>query len=420
MIEALRHEFPLLLSTVILWLLALGLGAGSFALFPWWGYLGFHFFQAGRVLHGRAPIEVGVWPVVVEHFYYLARKQQKTFAGREASLLQFEQMLKTLPLGVIQLNDHDAIEWANDSAKRLLKLKPLDTGKPIQHLLRLPEFVHWLEEKAPAPLKVVMPEAKLNVLQFELLPFSEGYLLLIRDITAEYDLDRVRQDFVANASHELRTPVTVFIGYLETFLSMVDQLPPPLPTAMAQMSQQAHRMQQVIEDLLILSSIERMNGLQDEQVVEMGELMQQLEEEAVQLSRGQHRLKFTVQSGVGIKGEPALLRSIFSNLISNAIRYTPEGGSIDVSWILDHEGQGVFEVKDTGIGIPREHLGRLTERFYRVDKARSRERGGTGLGLAIVKHVLEQHGGHLVIESAPQLGSTFRAIFPKARVTELS
>lgn len=419
MLEALRRELVILLPLGGIWLLLL-VDWGRWAGGLWLLYGLYHLFQAGRVLKGRPPLSIGAWPAVWGHFSYLARKQQKTFTQREAKLLQFEKMLKALPLGVMQLDQHDAIVWENDSAQQLLKLKPEDRGKPVQYLLRLPEFVHWLENKPVTPLKLIMPEPKLNVLKFQLLPFSAGFLLLIQDITAEYDLDQVRQDFVANASHELRTPVTVFIGYLETFLSMSEQLPAAQRTAMEHMAQQAHRMQQVIEDLLVLSSIERMESLQNEQVIDMVELVKLLEEEAQQLSGGCHSMTFDVQSSLGIKGEPALVRSICSNLISNAIRYTPAEGQINVIWRVDAAGQGVFEVKDTGIGIPREHLARLTERFYRVDTARSRAQGGTGLGLAIVKHALEQHGGRLEIESAPRLGSTFRAIFPKARVTELS
>jgi two-component system phosphate regulon sensor histidine kinase PhoR len=242
-------------------------------------------------------------------------------------------------------------------------------------------------------------------------------LLLAEDITAEYDLSQVRRDFVANASHELRTPVTVFTGYLETLLDLAPEPLTPYRPALEQMHQQAQRMRQIIDDLLTLSAIERCQRPQAEISVDMHVLMTQLSEEAQLLSQGRHQLTFEIRSTEGVLRDESVLHSVFSNLISNAIRYTPEGGKIWVRWYVK-EAQGIFEVQDTGIGIPREHLPRLTERFYRVDTARSRAQGGTGLGLAIVKHGLELHGGTLEVESTPQIGSCFKAVFPAQRLVK--
>ncbi|RMD59044.1 hypothetical protein D6833_12085, partial [Candidatus Parcubacteria bacterium] len=235
-------------------------------------------------------------------------------------------------------------------------------------------------------------------------------------ITQAHDLMQMRRDFVANASHELRTPLTVFTGYLETLL---DMLPPDLEglrPALVQMEQQAVRMRRIIEDLLTLSAVERQSRLENEHWIDMCALLDTLRDETELLSAGQHEIAFSCEEKGRLYGDANLLRSVFTNLLSNAVRYTPEGGRISVRWYTSEKG-GCFEVEDTGIGIPREHIPRLTERFYRVDTARSRETGGTGLGLAIVKHVLELHGGHLEVESLPHVGSTFRAVFPANRVT---
>jgi len=413
--ELFRHEWPLLL-------LSGGLSLGLTRFYPGWVWVPWavygiwHLMQAARVQTGQPPWPFGFWPVLYQHQRWQLRRLQRKLQRVASQQAHQDRMLDALPMGIVRLDAQDAIVWFNTAAQQLLGLQQHDQGKPVQRLVRLPEFVQWLEQRTTTELKLVMPQARLKVLQFQRRQLAQDTLLLVEDVTQEHDLWQVRRDFVANASHELRTPVTVFRGYLETLLSMEDVGLQPWQPALAQMAQQAERMHRIIEDLLTLSAIEQDQGDSAQTAVAVSELFQLLEDEAHQLSQGRHALTFTIRQDVFLRGDPTLLRSIFSNLVSNAVRYTPEGGAIQVTWCLNAQGEGVFEVRDTGIGIPREHLPRLTERFYRVDTARSRESGGTGLGLAIVKHALEHHGGRLEVESTPQVGSTFRAIFPAERI----
>ncbi|HIC99829.1 MAG TPA: phosphate regulon sensor histidine kinase PhoR [Piscirickettsiaceae bacterium] len=417
-IELIRAETPLWLVCGGVSVLLL-LNYPAWSAVPWVIYSLGQLVQMARFLSGRPPWPMGVWPIIWHRWQHHQQRTTDKLKQNYRRIRQLNRMLAVLPQGVVELDEAGNIVWFNPAAESLLGLCEADRGKPVQHLVRVPEFIRWLEQDDTSPLKVVMPQMQLKVLRFQRRPLKGGALLLVEDISREHDLWQVRRDFVANASHELRTPVTVFRGYLETLLSM--EALKPWQTPLRHMSEQADRMHLIIEDLLTLSVIEQAQGDGNERTVSLQQLFPMLEEEARQLSRGQHHLHFTVQDDVGLRGEPTLLRSIFANLISNAVRYTPEGGEIRVSWRLNANGEGVFEVKDTGIGIPREHLPRLTERFYRVDKARSREKGGTGLGLAIVKHALEYHQGRLEVESTPRIGSTFRAIFPLQRiVTEVS
>ncbi len=413
--ELIRYEWPV-------WLVV---GAATWGLIVWdarwsWApsalYGVWQLLQAAQLYMGRAPASVGFWPLLYQHHRWQRQRAQRRYDRLVAHQADQSEMLEALPLGLVRLDDQDVMVRFNTAAQRLLALQASDVGKPVQRLVRLPEFIRWLEAGGGEPLKLVMPQARLKVLQFQRRKLTQGALLVVEDITQEHDLWQVRRDFIANASHELRTPVTVFRGYLESLLSLEAADLLPWRSALEQMAQQAERMHRIIEDLLTLSAIEQDQGDATQQVVAVSELFQALEEEAHQLSQGRHTLRFRVEATGALRGDPTLLRSIFSNLITNAVRYTPEEGVIDVSWRLSDRGEGVFEVRDTGIGIPREHLPRLTERFYRVDTARSRESGGTGLGLAIVKHALEQHGGRLEVESTPQVGSTFRAIFPANRI----
>ncbi len=417
--ELLRYEWPLLaLAAMSGWAFsALGWNGG----WPWAVYGLWQLLQAARFHGGRAPWPVGYWPTLWQYQQWQQRRQQRRLERRTTRFEHQQRMLDALPQGVVELSAEGSIVWFNTAAARLLGLKKDDRGKPIQRLVRLPEFVRWLEHDREDVLDLTMPQARLKVLRFRRRRLMDASLLLVDDVTEEHDLAQVRRAFVANASHELRTPVTVFRGYLETLLTLDDAALRPWRGALDQMAQQAERMHRIIEDLLTLSAIERHQGDGQEQTLDLMQLFEQLAEEARHLSQGRHELTFTVSQPAGLRGDATLVRSIFSNLITNALRYTPEGGRVEVCWFVRDTGEGVFEVLDTGIGIPREHIPRLTERFYRLDTARSRDSGGTGLGLAIVKHALEQHDGRLEIESTPQVGSVFRAVFPAKRlVTEVS
>jgi two-component system phosphate regulon sensor histidine kinase PhoR len=250
----------------------------------------------------------------------------------------------------------------------------------------------------------------------QLVPFGEGKKLLIgRDITDLERVDAMRRDFIANVSHELRTPLTVVGGFVETLVDAPDLSPADNRGYFNLMLDHTRRMQRLLDDLLTLSQLESAEHALKDESVNMEELAQALQTEAESLSRGRHRIALQIESDAGLKGNLQEIRSALGNLVSNAVRYTPEGGVITLAW-RERDGEGVFSVTDTGDGIAAEHIPRLTERFYRVDRSRSRETGGTGLGLAIVKHVLTRHGARLDVQSAPGKGSTFSALFPAQRL----
>jgi two-component system phosphate regulon sensor histidine kinase PhoR len=253
-------------------------------------------------------------------------------------------------------------------------------------------------------------------LSLQLVPFGEDKKLLVaRDITDLERVDAMRRDFIANVSHELRTPLTVVGGFVETLAEA-----PDLPVTESRryfdlMLDHTRRMQRLLDDLLTLSRLENEEHSLKEELVNVPELARALKTEAESLSRGRHRVSLRLESGASLKGSLQEIRSALGNLVSNAVRYTPEGGEITLAW-RERDGEGVFSVTDSGEGIAAEHIPRLTERFYRIDRSRSRETGGTGLGLAIVKHVLTRHGARLDIQSTPGKGSTFSAIFPASRI----
>jgi two-component system phosphate regulon sensor histidine kinase PhoR len=308
-----------------------------------------------------------------------------------------------------------SILWFNEAASRLLGLAaPRDRRKHVDAFL--PALAQsWIaQEPAQEPLRDVCSTHSENLrLSFRLIPYSDEHLLLVvRDVTPLARLEQVRRDFVANVSHELRTPLTVLHGYLEM---LEPESSPQLAPVLADLRGQSRRMTQIVEDLLTLSRLEaQQQPTQDR--VPMRALLMGLKREAEGLSQGRHTISFARTCEADLRGSVDYLHSAFSNLISNAVRYTPEGGRIEISWSATSDGGARFAVADTGHGIPPEHLPRITERFYRVSTSRSRETGGTGLGLSIVKHVLQLHDGKLQIESEVGLGSTFCCVFARERL----
>jgi two-component system phosphate regulon sensor histidine kinase PhoR len=255
-------------------------------------------------------------------------------------------------------------------------------------------------------------------LSVQLVPFGASKKLLIaRDITDLERVDAMRRDFIANVSHELRTPLTVVGGFVETLADTPDLSPADSRGYFNLMLDHTRRMQRLLDDLLTLSHLESAEHALKDESVNMDELAQALKTEAESLSRGRHRIALQIGSDAGLKGSLQEIRSALGNLVSNAVRYTPDGGEITLAW-RERDSEGVFSVTDTGDGIAAEHIPRLTERFYRVDRSRSRETGGTGLGLAIVKHVLTRHGARLDVQSTPGRGSTFSALFPAQRLVQ--
>jgi len=336
-------------------------------------------------------------------------------------LLRFRAAAQALPDGVVILDRDNHIEWANATARRHLGVDARrDAGRPVVNLVRHPDFVAYLrrsEYGAPLLLRATRADAVLSVRVIEF--GADRKLLSSRDVTIEERLDTMRRDFVANVSHELKTPVTVLSGFVETLAGgRVELTPTQRKRFLGLMAEQGQRMQRLVDDLLTLSALESSEAPADDQEIAMRPFCDRLLEEARALSAGRHRIELEVQHDVLLIGSVAGLTSAFSNLVSNAIRYTPEGGTVRIVWRIE-EGRGVFTVSDTGIGIDPRHIPRLTERFYRVDQGRSRETGGTGLGLAIVKHVLTRHEATLEVASDVGRGSTFNAIFPEPRLARV-
>ena len=316
---------------------------------------------------------------------------------------------------LVLLDTEGHVRWCNPAAQRLLGIAwPRDRGQPLATHFGDGEAGAWLRAGQGDADDVASPADAAVRLQLNLIPYSEHRRLLIaRDISRVTKLEQVRRDFVANVSHELRTPLTVIHGYLE-LLDPEDV--PALAPVLNEMRTQSQRMRQIVEDLLELSRLEMQQHVPEERV-EMAPLLESLHREAEALSHGNHRVAVEDQGHIDLLGSPKDLHSAFSNLVSNAVRYTPEGGGITIRWRRTPTG-AEYSVTDTGYGIPADHLSRLTERFYRVSSSRSRATGGTELGLSIVKHVLNLHDAQLRIESEAGKGSTFTCVFGKERLLE--
>lgn len=359
----------------------------------------------------------GLWEEIFIRLNRMVRQHRKEHEQRVAALQHMEQATSALPEGVTILDETYHIEWCNPLAEEHFGLdSKRDIGYQITYLARQPEFLQYLaRHDFNEPLVLRGARQDGLTLSIKLIHYGNNKLLLIsRDITHLERIEIMRRDFVANVSHELRTPLTVVKGFVETLNDM-----PNLENSMAHralhlMDEQTQRMGRLVDDLLTLSRLEdTLNTLQEE-IVDVSELLRTLHQEGQSLSAGKHVLRLELAGSCALFGNADELRSAFGNLISNAIRYTPRGGEILVSW-YEQGDQLIFSVQDSGIGIAQLHIPRLTERFYRVDRSRSRETGGTGLGLAIVKHIAGRHQAKLEIVSEEGKGSTFRIVFPVIR-----
>jgi two-component system phosphate regulon sensor histidine kinase PhoR len=357
----------------------------------------------------------GVW----DELHALLHRSRRESARREAelaeSLARWRAAARALPDGVVIL-DGDRIAWCNDNARVHLEIDAVnDAGRPITHLVRIPEFLEYLEGgDYSRPVIVQPPHTPGRVLSLQVVGYGEDQrLVLSRDVTQFKQVERMRREFVANVSHELRTPLTVVSGFLETLRDEDD--PRARERYIGLMAEQSKRMERLVEDLLVLSALESSPPPPMDEPVDMSALLERLGAEARALSGGRHRIEVESAPGVDLVGSEKEISSAFGNLVSNAIRYTPERGTVKLRWHPTPEG-AAFDVEDTGIGIAAEHIPRLTERFYRVDRGRSRETGGTGLGLAIVKHALGRHGAALDVASTPGKGSRFSARFAGPRI----
>jgi len=361
----------------------------------------------------KLPDGWGEWTNIFSRLYRMRREDEKNQAELTEWLARFRQAMHLLPDGVAIMDDVLFMEWCNPAAEKHLGLSnERDKGMRVTNLVRNPDFMDYIIlGRYEQPLTISFRERKLIV---HIIPFeNRRQILVTHDATETERIEEMRRDFIANASHELRTPLTVIVGFLE--IAAQEGLDPATRAAhLKLMTEQGHRMQHLIEDMLTLSRLESVDYPMRPDPVDVGKLMDQLLREARALSAGKHEITMEV-NGPDVLGSYEELHSAFGNLASNAVRYTPAGGKIHLAW-KEYEGGVKFKVEDTGIGISPEHISRLTERFYRVDKSRSRETQGTGLGLAIVKHVLLRHGSTLQIKSEAGKGSTFIVCIPKTAI----
>jgi two-component system phosphate regulon sensor histidine kinase PhoR len=403
----------LLFGPIWAWLLA------AACLYLGWQLLNLH--RLDRWLRLRSQIDPpnlgGIWGDIIGQVVRLHRRKQ----FHKQRLVQLYRELRrstaALPDGVIILSSQNEIVWFNRQAARLLGLKrPVDVGLRVDNLIRSPEFVRYLHADDFSVPVVMRPPVHADLyLALQLVPYGAGqFLLLVRDVTRQMRLEATRKDFVANASHELRTPLTVISGYLDT---LADD--PSIDEAWAgpikDMRAQAQRMNTIISDLLELSRLESTDGEAPREPIDVPALLERLHRDALARANRPRQVSLDLESEDGLYGSPQEIESAFTNVLVNGLKYTMSDGTVRMRWWTDVEG-AYFSVIDNGIGIPAEHIPRLTERFYRVDAGRSRDRGGSGLGLAIVKHALQRHGGWLEVQSTEGKGSTFTCHFPPQRV----
>jgi len=364
------------------------------------------------------PNLAGLWGEVLAITSRLYRR--KVFHKRRVLVLlrEFRRMTSAMPDGAVLLGQNREILWFNRTAARWLDLKrKLDYGIRIDNLVRNPEFVEYLDRRGTsAPPRIHLPKSGDRWLLVRLVTTNATgqQLLILRDVTSEARLESMRKDFVANASHELRSPLTVISGYLDALADEAG-LDPAWQGPVQEMRRQSDRMRSIVQDLLELSRLEAHGGEAEATEVDVGGMLALIRKDALARPQRPATIELHLDSNALLQGSESELHSIFSNLVSNAVKYTPADGRVDIRWWTDAKG-GHLEVRDTGIGIPAEHLPRLTERFYRVDAGRSRKLGGSGLGLAIVKHALQRHGGRMDVTSVEGKGSTFTCHFPASRV----
>ncbi|NVJ55468.1 MAG: phosphate regulon sensor histidine kinase PhoR [Vibrionaceae bacterium] len=365
------------------------------------------------------PSGTGNWESLFNGIYRLQQRQRKKRKELTNLIRRFRNGAESLPDAVVVFRGEGNIVWCNRLAQHLLGFKwPDDSGQPISNLIRTPDFIKYLNKQDfSEPLEMRSPLNVERMLELRIVPYTEGeHLMVVRDVSQLKQLEGMRRNFFANVSHELRTPMTVLQGYLEMTEDPDMVVGPMWSKAHGVMTEQLNRMNSLVNQLLTLSKIEAAPMHELDEVVNVPAMLEVLEKEAASLSGDQeHKLKFEVDEKLRVLGDEDQLRSAISNLVYNAVKYTPAGAEINVRWYKTPQG-ACLEVQDSGDGIEPQHLHRLTERFYRVDKARSRDTGGSGLGLAIVKHALTHHDSHLNIQSQVGVGSKFSFVLPKRLV----
>lgn len=368
-----------------------------------------------------APRDAGLWGELGYRIERAVRDRDRSVARGRLELEQFLSAIEASPNGVLMLDAQEQIVWCNRVAADHFSLDPeRDLRQRITNLVRAPAFVAYLQAGSYAEPLVLGNSRGPGTLSIIVREYGEGMrLVLSLDITERVRNEGMRRDFVANVSHEIRTPLTVLAGFIETLHSL------PLTAVerdrvLTLMNQQTQRMQTLVADLLTLAQLEGSPRPAPDRWVSLDGLLARIAADAEVLSGGRHRLNLRPSTHAELAGIESELLSAIANLVTNAVRYTPDGGDIEVAWRVLEGGNAELCVIDTGLGIAREHIPRLTERFYRVDGSRSRETGGTGLGLSIVKHVMQRHGGELLVQSEVGKGSRFRLVFPAARVRQAS
>ncbi|WP_327575361.1 phosphate regulon sensor histidine kinase PhoR [Roseateles sp.] len=369
----------------------------------------------------NAPRDTGLWGELGYRVERAMRDRDRALARGRLELEQFLSAIEASPNGVLMLDAQEHILWCNRVAADHFALDPQrDLQQRITNLVRAPAFVAYLQAGRYGEPLVLGNGRGPGTLSITVREYGEGMrLVLSLDVTERMRNDAMRRDFVANVSHEIRTPLTVLSGFIETLhtlpLTAVER-----DRVLVLMTQQTQRMQTLVADLLTLAQLEGSPRPASDRWVGLDGLLMRVAADAEALSAGRHVLRLRPETHAELAGIESELLSAVANLVTNAVRYTPDGGEVDVAWRLLEDGSGELTVIDTGLGIAREHIPRLTERFYRVDGSRSRETGGTGLGLSIVKHVMQRHGGELLIQSEVGKGSRFRLVFPAARVRQAS
>lgn len=406
--------------------LLLGYFVGETTLFAFLftlGYLVWNLQQLFKLTHWlwekktlTPPTSAGAWGPIFDGLYRQVRRSRFKQKKLRERIRRFRDGAEALPDAALVLSNDFFIEWGNKKAQKLLGIRtPGDVGQRIDNLIRFPLFTLKINEgDIDVPIHIPSPLDSEVQLELRLMPYgADQILFLARDVSKVHRLEEMRRDFVANVSHELKTPLTVVRGYVEMVQATEHALDPHWQKAFATIEGQVTRMDRLVEQLLTLSRVEINNEQESKQLIDMPALIRQLVDDAGWLNQDKkHRITLNITSKAFIKGVDTEIKSACANLISNAIAYTPENGEIKITW-QDNGDKVKFSVKDTGPGIKPEHMNRLTERFYRVDKSRSRHTGGSGLGLAIVKHVLQHHNAELVINSQVGKGSEFTIVFNK-------
>ncbi|SFD98994.1 PAS/PAC sensor signal transduction histidine kinase [Phytobacter palmae] len=425
-----RLSWKRLVLELILCCLPAALLGAFFGYLPWFllaavtGLLAWHFWNLMRLSWWlwvdksmTPPPGTGSWEPLLYGLHQMQMRNKKRRRELGNLIKRFRSGAESLPDALVMITEEGAIFWCNGLAQQLLNLRwPDDNGQNILNLLRYPEFTRYLKTKDFArPLNLVLNSGRH--LEIRVMPYSEQQLLMVaRDVTQMHQLEGARRNFFANVSHELRTPLTVLQGYLEMMQEQKLE-GPPRDKALHTMREQTSRMEGLVKQLLTLSKIEAAPTLPPNEIIDVPMMLRVVEREAQTLSQKKHELEFVVDNGLKVLGNEDQLRSAISNLVYNAVNHTPAGTHITVRWQRATSG-AQFIVEDTGPGIGPEHIPRLTERFYRVDKARSRQTGGSGLGLAIVKHALNHHESKLEIDSTPGKGTRFSFTLPARLVVK--